>query len=81
MRGYRETMNLVTTGNVAISVSTCIVGLLLLAPRTNIMAAARFTITMMRRRTPDAVIYEPSVDEREVVMVPEPAPVRELVDA
>lgn len=72
-------MNLVTTGNAAISLSTCIVGLLLLAPRTNIRAAVRFTITMMLRPAPDAGVPQPAAEEPEVVLIPEP--VRELVDA
>ena len=81
MRGYRETMNLVTTGNVAISVSTCIVGLLLLAPRTEVRAAVRYTIMMMRRSDVEPVRVELSEPDVDLISATELEPVRELVDA
>ncbi len=74
-------MNLVTTGNAAISISTCIVGLLLLAPRTNIAAAVRFTVSMIRRPDSNQPIVAPSADQAEVEVEPGFEPIRELVDA
>jgi len=41
-------MNLVTTGNGAISLATCIVGLVLFLPRSNVMALVRYAVLMMR---------------------------------
>ena len=78
-------MNLVTTGNLAISVSTCIVGLCLLAPRTNMRAAVRYAVMLMRRPNVEPVLVEShdveadSTIESESVRVTEPA--RELIDA
>ena len=41
-------MTLVTTGIAAISVSTFIVGLLLLMPRSSVMASVRYVMVMWR---------------------------------
>lgn len=78
-------MNLVTTGNLAISVSTCIVGLCLLAPRTNMRAAVRYTIMMMRGPGVEPVLVESHDVEADSVVEARPArdtePARELIDA
>lgn len=40
-------MNLVTSGNATISALTCIVGLLLILPRSNVLASARYAVFAM----------------------------------
>lgn len=70
-----------TTGNTAISISTCIVGLLLLAPRTNVIAAVRFTVLLMRRPAPDQPIAAPVVIAVDSTTKHELETARELVDA
>ena len=78
-------MNLVTTGNLAISVSTCIVGLCLLAPRTNMRAAVRYAVMLMRRPNVEPVLVESHDVEADSTIesesVRETEPVRELIDA
>ena len=78
-------MNLVTTGNLAISVSTCIVGLCLLAPRTNMLAAVRYAVMLMRRPNVEPVLVESHDVEADSVVEARPArdtePARELIDA
>lgn len=73
-------MNLVTTGNAAISLSTCIVGLLLLAPRTSVLASVRYAVLMMRR-TPVVEMDDerPQIELTDLQSQPERE--RELVDA
>ena len=46
---YREVVNLVTSGNATISLATCIVGLVLFLPRTNLRAAANYTLMSINR--------------------------------
>lgn len=72
-------MNLVTTGNATISIATCIVGLLLFLPRTNLKAAVRFTL--MSFRTADSRDGEGVTEGEAVELVPRAEPERELVDA
>lgn len=78
-------MNLVTTGNLAISVSTCIVGLCLLAPRTNMRAAVRYAVMLMRRPNVEPVLVESHDVEADSVVESQPVreaePARELIDA
>ena len=74
-------MNLVTTGNAAVSITTCIVGLLMLAPRTNVVAAVRFAVTMMRRDSSDDLVTSSRDDAPVNVSAPQYESERELVDA
>ncbi len=69
-----------TTGNAAISLSTCIVGLLLLAPRTSVLASVRYAVLMMRR-TPVVEMDDerPQIELTDLQSQPERE--RELVDA
>ena len=73
-------MNLVTTGNAAISLSTCIVGLLLLAPRTSVLASVRYVVLMMRR-TPVVEMVDDRPQIELTDLQPQPERERELVDA
>ena len=47
---YCEGVNLVTSGNAVITVSTCIVGLLLVLPKGNLREAARFAMLVARSK-------------------------------
>ena len=74
-------MNLVTTGNAAIILTTCMFGLLLFLPRTNVRAAVTYAITMMRRPVGSGRPAVPTFEEPEPLLVQDAEPVRELVDA
>ena len=54
-------MNLVTSGSTAVTLSTCIVGLLLVLPRTNLMEATRFAVLMLRRSQADERRVQPMI--------------------
>ena len=78
---YCFDVNLVTTGNAAISLSACIVGLLLLAPRTSVRAAVRYSVMMLRRPPAEAVIDRRPPQTEVVDRQFQPDRDRELVDA
>lgn len=42
-------MNVVTTGNAAVSVSACIVGLLFIVMRPNVLESTRFAVLIVKR--------------------------------
>lgn len=86
------TVNLVTSANPLVTVSTCLVGLVLLLPRTDLRATVRYTLSYLRPGAPSSDVTpseaECSIDheagERDQTVREDPAMSsgdRELVDA
>lgn len=73
---YGGFVNLVAADSTLITVSTCIVGLLLILPRTNVVNSVRYVVFAMRQR--HKTQSEPPMKSN-TVDTPEPS--RELVDA
>ena len=70
-------MNLVTTDNATISLTTCLVGLLLIAPRTQLRATVQYVVMTFRRPPNDERPEPPAKERHPEITVSQPASPRD----